>query len=136
MQSEEAAIASALLQVAGVLGTTDVDVLVQRSLSLLPRLFGGQDAALLYLDGTRTELRLLEPKGPDGVLNALTEVKLTAAKLEQLEPLVRGKEPLGIEEAEIARLLPAGLVQARGLRSALLIPLEISNRPADALAVF
>ena len=136
MQSEEAAIASALLQVAGVLGTTDVDVLVQRSLSLLPRLFGGQDAALLYLDGTRTELRLLEPKGPDGALNALTEVKLTAAKLEQLEPLVRGKEPLGIEEAEIARLLPAGLVQARGLRSALLIPLEISNRPADALAVF
>lgn len=136
IQSEEAAIASALLQVAGVLGTTDVDVLVQRSLGVLPRLFGGQAAALLYLDGTRTELRLLEPKGPDGALNALTEVKLTEAKLEQLEPLVRGKEPQGIEEAEIARLLPAGLVQARGLRSALLIPLDISNRPADALAVF
>ena len=136
IQSEEAAIASALLQVAGVLGTTDVDVLVQRSLSVLPRLFGGQAAALLYLDGTRTELRLLEPKGPDGALNALTEVKLTEAKLEQLEPLVRGTEPQGIEEAEISRLLPAGLVQARGLRSALLIPLDISNRPADALAVF
>ena len=135
MQSEEAAIASALLQVAG--GWAPPMSMCWCSALWPPAPAVRRSvAALLYLDGKRTELRLLEPKGPDGALNALTEVKLTPARLGQLEPLLRGKEPLGIEDGEIARMLPAGLVQARGLRSALMIPLKISNRPADALAVF
>lgn len=140
MQSEEAAVSSALLQVANAVGTTDVDLLVQRTLGILPRLFGAQFAALIYLDHRRGELRMLEPKGPDGALTALTEILVSPARLEQLAPLVRGKDPVSLEEAGVGGyplgVLPDRLVQTRGLRSALLMPLDLSNRPADALAVF
>ncbi|HWE64316.1 MAG TPA: hypothetical protein VHB98_21605, partial [Chloroflexota bacterium] len=136
LQEEEAAVSSALLQVASVVGTTDIDLLVQRTLGVLPRLFGGQVAALLYLDHRRSELRLLEPKGPDGPLTALTEVQVARRKLALLEPVLRGAAPVAIEEAEIAQVLPASLVRSRALRSALIIPLHLSNRPADALGVF
>ncbi|HEY8287102.1 MAG TPA: hypothetical protein VIJ28_22150, partial [Chloroflexota bacterium] len=67
-QLEEAAVSSALLKVAGALGTTDVDTLVEGTLSMLPRLFGAQFAGLLYLDTRRVELRMLEPTEPDGGL--------------------------------------------------------------------
>jgi len=135
-QRDEAAVSSALLQVAAVIGTTDVDQLVEQTLDVLPNLFGGQFAALLYLDRRRVELRMLEPGPHDGKLTAMTEVKVSVARVDQLENLLRGSGPVSIEETEIARVLPERLVQTRGLRSALIIPLNLSNRPADALAVF
>jgi signal transduction histidine kinase len=135
-QREEAAVSSALLQVAAVAGSNDLDVLVQQTLAVLPQLFGGQFAALLYLDQRRTELRMLEPKGPTGSLTGLTEVKLLPLKFEQLQPVLRGPEPLAVDESQIGRVLPDRLVQTRGLKSALIIPLSRPNQPADALAVF
>jgi GAF domain-containing protein len=135
-QREEAAVSSALLQVAEVVGSTDLDVLVQRTLAVLPQLFGGQFAALLYLDQRRTEMRMLEPKGPTGSLTGLTEVKLLPLKFEQLQPVLRGTEPVAVDGSQIARVLPDRLVQARGLKSALIIPLSRPNQPADALAIF
>ena len=135
MQLEEAAVSSALLQVASVVGTTDVDQLVERTLGILPHLLGAQFAGLLYLDMQRAELRMLEPTDHGGGLKSLTEIRLTAAKLEQLSPLLHGKDPLAIEEANLARVLPERLVQTRGIRSALIIPLDLSKRPADALVV-
>src|SRR5579871_303757 len=83
---EEAAVSTALLQVANAVGTTDLDLLVKRTLAVLPRLFGGQIAALLYLDQRRGELRMLEPTPADCALTALTEVLLSPARLEQLDP--------------------------------------------------
>lgn len=136
MQAEEAAVSSALLQVAGVVGTTDTDLLAQRTLGILPRLFGAQAAALLYLDHRRSELRLLEPRESGGQLTAFTEAKVVSAKLERLEPVLHGKDPVAIEELEVDQLLPHGLVQARNVRSALIIPLDLSDRQANALIVF
>jgi GAF domain-containing protein len=136
MQAEQAAVSTALLQVATAVGTTDLDTLVQRTLAVLPDLFGGQVAALLYLDHRRSELRLLEPKQAGGPLTALTEARVAPAKLELLAPVLRGTEPTALEEAETAQLLPTGLVESRRLRAALIIPLHLSNRPADALGVF
>ena len=127
MQAEEVAVSSALLQVAAIAGTTDIDLLVRRTLGVLPRLFGGEVATLLYLDHKRQQLRLLEPRGVEGPLTALTEVNVSPSKLELLDPLLRGAEPAAIEEAEIKRRL-AGLAQSRGLRAALIIPLHLSNR--------
>jgi len=136
MQREEMAVSSALLTVAAVVGTTDLDQLVEHTLEMLPELFGGETAALLYLDTRRVELRMLEPAGPGGRLTSLTEVRISGARIEQLEPSLRGTGPVGLEEAGIGLVLPERLVQARGLRSALIIPLNLANRPADALAVF
>jgi signal transduction histidine kinase len=135
-EREEAAVSSALLQVAAVVGSNDLDVLVQRTLAVLPQLFGGQFAALLYLDPRRTEMRMLEPKGPSGRLTGLTEVKLLPQKFEQLQRIVRGAEPLDVDESQVGRVLPDRLVHARSLKSALIIPLSKPNQPADALAVF
>ncbi|MDB5056664.1 MAG: phoR [Chloroflexi bacterium] len=133
---DEAAVSSALLRVAAVVGTTDVDTLVEHTLAVLPGLFGGQFAALLYLDTRRVELRMLEPSQPDGKLTSLTEIKIAGSRVEQLESILRCPGPVNIEETEIARILPERLVHTRNLRSALIIPLDLTNRPADALAVF
>jgi signal transduction histidine kinase len=136
LQREEAAVSSALLRVAEVVGSTDVDKLVEHVLGVLPELFGGQFAAMLYLDAPRAELRMLESREPGGKLTVLTEVKVSVAKVKQLTPLLRSDGPVSLEETEITRVLPERLVQTRGLRSALIIPLNITNRPADALGVF
>lgn len=136
MQMESAAISSALLQVAGVVGTADIDMLVQRTLSVLPRLFGGETAALLYLDRKRGQLRMLEARGDDSALTAITEVMVTAARMEQLDAVLHASAASAIEEGDIGHLLPPGLVQARGIRSALVMPLGLSTRQGDALVVF
>ncbi|HVC79129.1 MAG TPA: GAF domain-containing protein [Chloroflexota bacterium] len=134
-QLEEAAVSSALLKVASALGTTDVDTLVEGTLSMLPRLFGAQFAGLLYLDTRRVELRMLEPTEPDGGLKTLTEIKISGPRLEQMTPLLHGTEPVAVEEHNLSRSLPERLIQTRGLRSAIIIPLNLSNRAADALMV-
>ncbi|HEY8283803.1 MAG TPA: GAF domain-containing protein, partial [Chloroflexota bacterium] len=114
---------------------TDVDTLVEGTLSMLPRLFGAQFAGLLYLDTRRVELRMLEPTEPDGGLKTLTEIKISGTRLEQMTPLLHGTEPVAVEEHNLSRTLPERLIQTRGLRSALIIPLNLSNRAADALMV-
>ncbi len=136
MQREAMAVSSSLLTVASVVGTSDIDQLVERTLQVLPGLFGGQCAGLLYLDVKRVELRMLEPAALDGKLTTLTEVKLSPSRVEELEPTLRGSTPTSLEEVAIARVLPDRLVQARGFRSAMIIPLNIANRPGDAFAVF
>jgi GAF domain-containing protein len=134
-QLEEAAVSSALLRVASALGTTDVDALVEGTLHMLPGLYGARFAALLYLDVKRAELRMLEPTDPGGGLTTLTEIKLSGVRLEHLTPTLRGKEPIAVEEDGLAQVLPESLVQTRALRSVIIIPLNLSNRPADALVV-
>jgi signal transduction histidine kinase len=134
-QLEEAAVSSALLRVAGALGTTDVDVLVEGTLNMLPGLYGARFAGLLYLDSSRAALRMLEPTTPGGGLKSLTEIKISGGRLEQMTPMLRGKDPVAVEEDSLTRVLPESLVQTRGLRSVLIIPLNLSNRPADALMV-
>ncbi len=136
LQRESMALSSSLLTVASAIGTSDIDQLVERTLQVLPGLFGGQCAGLLYLDVKRVELRMLEPAASDGKLTSLTEVKLSPGKVEDLMPTLRGESPAALEVEEIARVLPERLVQARGLRSAMIIPLNLANRPGDALAVF
>ncbi|MGH2344619.1 MAG: GAF domain-containing protein, partial [Chloroflexota bacterium] len=113
----------------------DVDVLVEGTLSMLPGLYGARFAGLLYLDTKHAELRMLEPTEPDGGLKTLTEIKISGGRLEQMTPMLRGKEPVAVEEDGLTRVLPESLVQTRGLRSVLIIPLNLSNRPADALLV-
>ena len=135
-QRESMAVSSSLLTVASAVATSDIDQLVERTLQVLPGLFGGQCAGLLYLDVKRIELRMLEPSLVDGKPTVLTEVKVSPGKVEELVPTLRGETPVALEEEEIPRVLPDRLVHARGLRSAMIIPLNLANRPGDAFAVF
>ena len=79
---------------------------------------------------------MLEPTPPDGELTSLMEARVLPARMERLESALRGRDPIILEEPNLSHLLPAQLVQNRRVRSSLLVPLNLPERQADAVAVF
>lgn len=131
MQTEEAAISSALLQVSEAVGTPDQHLLFTRASSILAALLDADHCAVWYDEDGTVALHLVVDALGWGDGDAMPRQMWEAS--DGLRTVLARGEPVVVEQAGDAGA--AGLVECLGLTSALLIPLFLHDALVGAILV-